>query len=95
VHCLEETLSTLDYAHRAKSIKNRPEVIWLHFLSLQPLYSLFLCKSIGNLVILILQAMTEKANGKLVDILAVMFVIGYLIQMEMFLLDGMHFNMLK
>ncbi|XP_039775470.1 kinesin-like protein KIN-5C isoform X2 [Panicum virgatum] len=25
VHCLEETLSTLDYAHRAKSIKNRPE----------------------------------------------------------------------
>uniref|UniRef100_A0A0E0QMC2 Kinesin-like protein n=1 Tax=Oryza rufipogon TaxID=4529 RepID=A0A0E0QMC2_ORYRU len=26
VHCLEETLSTLDYAHRAKSIKNRPEV---------------------------------------------------------------------
>ncbi|GJN15450.1 hypothetical protein PR202_gb02367 [Eleusine coracana subsp. coracana] len=27
VHCLEETLSTLDYAHRAKSIKNRPEVI--------------------------------------------------------------------
>ncbi|KAL6005274.1 Kinesin-like protein KIN-5C [Asimina triloba] len=26
VHCLEETLSTLDYAHRAKHIKNRPEV---------------------------------------------------------------------
>ncbi|KAG6500958.1 hypothetical protein ZIOFF_040820 [Zingiber officinale] len=26
VHCLEETLSTLDYAHRAKNIKNRPEV---------------------------------------------------------------------
>ncbi|KAG8048309.1 hypothetical protein GUJ93_ZPchr0008g14046 [Zizania palustris] len=26
VHCLDETLSTLDYAHRAKSIKNRPEV---------------------------------------------------------------------
>ncbi|CAL5004715.1 unnamed protein product [Urochloa decumbens] len=26
VHCLEETFSTLDYAHRAKSIKNRPEV---------------------------------------------------------------------
>ncbi|XP_042463003.1 kinesin-like protein KIN-5C isoform X1 [Zingiber officinale] len=26
VHCLEETLSTLDYAHRAKSIKNKPEV---------------------------------------------------------------------
>ncbi|GAB4833750.1 hypothetical protein Ancab_031999 [Ancistrocladus abbreviatus] len=24
-HCLEETLSTLDYAHRAKNIKNRPE----------------------------------------------------------------------
>ncbi|KAK6146946.1 hypothetical protein DH2020_017858 [Rehmannia glutinosa] len=24
-HCLEETLSTLDYAHRAKSIKNKPE----------------------------------------------------------------------
>ncbi|MQL80584.1 hypothetical protein Taro_013038 [Colocasia esculenta] len=24
--CLEETLSTLDYAHRAKNIKNRPEV---------------------------------------------------------------------
>ncbi|EPS73213.1 hypothetical protein M569_01542 [Genlisea aurea] len=26
VHCLEETLSTLDYAHRAKNIRNRPEV---------------------------------------------------------------------
>lgn len=26
VHCLDETLSTLDYAHRAKSIKNKPEV---------------------------------------------------------------------
>ncbi|PIN15062.1 Kinesin-like protein [Handroanthus impetiginosus] len=24
-HCLEETLSTLDYAHRAKTIKNKPE----------------------------------------------------------------------
>ncbi|KAF3442909.1 hypothetical protein FNV43_RR16827 [Rhamnella rubrinervis] len=24
-HCLEETLSTLDYAHRAKNIKNKPE----------------------------------------------------------------------
>lgn len=27
IHCLEETLSTLDYAHRAKNIKNKPEVI--------------------------------------------------------------------
>uniref|UniRef100_A0ACD5Y3X2 Uncharacterized protein n=1 Tax=Avena sativa TaxID=4498 RepID=A0ACD5Y3X2_AVESA len=26
VHCLDETLSTLDYAHRAKNIKNKPEV---------------------------------------------------------------------
>ncbi|PON40489.1 Kinesin-like protein [Trema orientale] len=26
VHCLEETLSTLDYAHRAQHIKNKPEV---------------------------------------------------------------------
>ncbi|XP_076907273.1 kinesin-like protein KIN-5C [Bidens hawaiensis] len=26
VHCLEETLSTLDYAHRAKNIRNKPEV---------------------------------------------------------------------
>ncbi|KAK1309672.1 hypothetical protein QJS10_CPA08g01445 [Acorus calamus] len=26
IHCLDETLSTLDYAHRAKNIKNRPEV---------------------------------------------------------------------
>ncbi|KAG0629863.1 hypothetical protein M758_1G135000 [Ceratodon purpureus] len=26
VHCLDETLSTLDYAYRAKSIKNKPEV---------------------------------------------------------------------
>ncbi|XP_010557298.1 PREDICTED: kinesin-like protein KIN-5A [Tarenaya hassleriana] len=26
VHCLEETLGTLDYAHRAKNIKNKPEV---------------------------------------------------------------------
>jgi kinesin family protein 11 len=26
VHCAEETLSTLDYAHRAKNIRNRPEV---------------------------------------------------------------------
>ncbi|KAM0953240.1 putative plus-end-directed kinesin ATPase [Dioscorea sansibarensis] len=26
INCLEETLSTLEYAHRAKSIKNKPEV---------------------------------------------------------------------
>ena len=26
VGCGEETLSTLDYAHRAKNIKNKPEV---------------------------------------------------------------------
>jgi hypothetical protein len=26
VVCLEETISTLDYAHRAKNIRNRPEV---------------------------------------------------------------------
>lgn len=26
VQCLDETLSTLDYAYRAKSIKNKPEV---------------------------------------------------------------------
>ena len=38
IHCLEETLSTLDYAHRAKNIKNKPEVsrcftllIWVPF----------------------------------------------------------------
>lgn len=28
VLCQEETLSTLDYAHRAKNIKNKPEVSW-------------------------------------------------------------------
>ena len=27
VQCQEETLSTLDYAHRAKNIRNRPEVM--------------------------------------------------------------------
>ena len=26
VHCLEETINTLDYAHRAKNIRNKPEV---------------------------------------------------------------------
>ncbi|KAJ1377030.1 P-loop containing nucleoside triphosphate hydrolase [Sesbania bispinosa] len=26
IHCLEETLSTLDYAYRAKNIKNKPEI---------------------------------------------------------------------
>uniref|UniRef100_A0A7N0UAG1 Kinesin motor domain-containing protein n=1 Tax=Kalanchoe fedtschenkoi TaxID=63787 RepID=A0A7N0UAG1_KALFE len=26
IHCLDETLSTLDYAHRAKNIRNKPEV---------------------------------------------------------------------
>ena len=34
VHCLEETLSTLDYAHRAKNIKNKPEVSYLIFIFL-------------------------------------------------------------
>lgn len=28
-YCLEETLSTLDYASRAKNIKNKPEVSYL------------------------------------------------------------------
>lgn len=41
VHCLEETLSTLDYAHRAKNIKNRPEV-FTYFLSfLCSIFTLF------------------------------------------------------
>ena len=31
VQCQEETLSTLDYAHRAKNIRNRPEVRLLSF----------------------------------------------------------------
>ncbi|CAL5420729.1 unnamed protein product [Camellia sinensis] len=30
VHFLEETLSTLDYAHRAKHIRNKPEVMADH-----------------------------------------------------------------
>lgn len=29
LHCLEETLSTLDYAYRAKNIRSRPEVSYL------------------------------------------------------------------
>lgn len=33
IHCLEETLSTLDYAHRAKNIKNKPEVSICFYLS--------------------------------------------------------------
>lgn len=36
VHCLEETLSTLDYAHRAKHIKNKPEVCCIFELILIP-----------------------------------------------------------
>lgn len=41
-HCLEETLSTLDYAYRAKNIKNKPEVwsiavlVYLSFLMCFP-----------------------------------------------------------
>ena len=31
MHCLEETLSTLDYAYRAKNIKNKPEVVSSRF----------------------------------------------------------------
>lgn len=43
VHCLEETLSTLDYAHRAKNIKNKPEVSYLifSFLTVDTLRCLF------------------------------------------------------
>lgn len=33
-HCLEETLSTLDYAFRAKNIKNKPEVYSTSFASI-------------------------------------------------------------
>lgn len=33
-HCLEETLSTLDYAFRAKNIKNKPEVYSSSFASI-------------------------------------------------------------
>lgn len=42
VLCLEETLSTLDYAYRAKSIRNKPEVtyICLAYKSIQPLIHL-------------------------------------------------------
>lgn len=31
IHCLDETISTLDYAHRAKNIRNRPEVLFTFF----------------------------------------------------------------
>lgn len=39
VLCLEETMSTLDYAYRAKSIRNKPEVryICLAYKLIQPL----------------------------------------------------------
>lgn len=36
-HSLEETLSTLDYAYRAKNIKNKPEV------NFNVSFDLFLC----------------------------------------------------
>lgn len=40
IYCLEETLSTLDYAHRAKNIKNKPEASILEiFISLPTLMS--------------------------------------------------------
>lgn len=48
VHCLEETLSTLDYAHRAKSIKNKPEVIYLFFLTVYKEYDLFYFECLAN-----------------------------------------------
>lgn len=48
VHCLEETLSTLDYAHRAKSIKNKPEVIYLFFLTVYQEYDLFYFECLAN-----------------------------------------------
>ena len=34
-YCMEETLSTLDYASRAKSIKNKPEVSYHCYSPLQ------------------------------------------------------------
>jgi len=38
IHCLEETLSTLDYAHRAKNIKNKPEVTNIPLVNLTLFY---------------------------------------------------------
>lgn len=39
VVCAEETVSTLDYAHRAKNIRNRPEVSRAHKLPARVEYS--------------------------------------------------------
>lgn len=50
-HSLEETLSTLDYAYRAKNIKNRPEV------NLNASFDLFNCLFINILFT------NERANN--------------------------------
>ena len=50
VHCLDETLSTLDYAHRAKNIRNKPEVCiedakdWTLACFLRPVHILEYCE---------------------------------------------------
>ena len=43
-YCLEETLSTLDYAYRAKNIRNKPEVRFF----IKTLFMVFSCASCAN-----------------------------------------------
>jgi len=53
IHCLEETLSTLDYAHRAKNIKNKPEVTLIVPTFFVNLTMLFFLSQIRNATYLI------------------------------------------
>ena len=54
VYCLEETLSTLDYAHRAKNIKNKPEVlISFFFFWISQSYWCFIFSDSKNLCLLL------------------------------------------
>lgn len=48
VHCLEETLSTLDYAHRAKNIKNKPEVNLILVAANYVVLALLSCSILGS-----------------------------------------------
>lgn len=68
IHCLEETLSTLDYAHRAKNIKNKPEVGHFHVCSPLVNLSLFLpireACLISSLIFQVNQKMMKSAMIK-------------------------------
>ena len=69
LYCIDETISTLDYAHRAKNITNRPEIN-------QKLTKKALIKVIGGRIASALNTCNRNILVKLIDLRKTYLLLG-------------------